>query len=203
MAEITLDQIMKKYNVGLLRLIKFLNENAVITTVDPNYTISDVYMPILEKKFGSDSMAITDRDIIKARLHAIIEMGTKQRNLSCTDDVALSPILHGYKEVGPTILGATRVLTDDDKILFINEKKELINITQAEFDEIWEETIREAELKIQSARSKLKRRIYTIHFTEWNGIHKIYRTMASSILEAEENFWSSGVKAGTFINSID
>jgi hypothetical protein len=47
-----------------------------------------------------------------------------------------------------------------------------------------------------------RRRTYTINYTEWNGLKKVYRTMASSKEEAVENFRNAGVQFGAHINSI-
>mgnify|MGYP003295705783 CR=1 FL=1 len=112
-----------------------------------------------------------------------------------------------YKDTGPRVNGIIKVVTKDDVTLFVNENNELTGITQEEFDEMLEIAIKDAEIKFNqknhSTNITSSRRIFTIHFTEWNGLRKIFRTTASSSREAEENFWNSGVKAGAYINSID
>lgn len=59
------------------------------------------------------------------------------------------------------------------------------------------------EKQIQSSYCSPHYRTYNIHFTEWNGIKKLYQTKARSKDEAINNFWHSGVKFGAFIDSID
>ncbi len=70
-------------------------------------------------------------------------------------------------------------------------------------DPIWKKLIYEPSLRQRTTQRKPNSRLYTVHFTDWNGIKKYYQTYANSKQEAEKNWWNSGVKFGANIDYID
>lgn len=116
-----------------------------------------------------------------------------------------------YKEASRFYNGIARVVTDDGQVIFLNGLNQLQNITQDDF----EKNKKEQE-EIENRRAEALRRgvdalfpktspyrYYTVHYTEWNGLKKVYRVRAKTEQEAIDKFWDSGVQFGANINFVD
>lgn len=86
MAEIRLNKLTKRFNIGLGTLVDFLNELGANVPSDPNAKVSDEYIPSLEKKFGEDEKAKQDADNVDIKMKEIIEKGAKKQQIEEDED---------------------------------------------------------------------------------------------------------------------
>ncbi len=87
MAEIRLNKLIKKYNVGLKNLVEFLASKGVEIEADPNAKISDEYLPAIEKQFAKDLELKAASERIDIKLNEILEKAAKkQQGDSRSDD---------------------------------------------------------------------------------------------------------------------
>ena len=54
MAEIRLNKLIRKYNIGLQNLVEFLKSKGADIEENPNAKIGEEYLPAIEKQFGKD-----------------------------------------------------------------------------------------------------------------------------------------------------
>ena len=72
MAEIRLSKLTRQFNIGLGTLIDFLNEKgAGISSNDPNFKVSDEFLPVLQAKFGGDQAMKQDSEKVATKLKEI------------------------------------------------------------------------------------------------------------------------------------
>jgi len=79
MAEIRLNKLTRKFNIGLQTLVDFLNEKGAGLDLNPNAKVSEDYLPALEKKFGEDLKAKQDSEKVDIKLKEIIEKNTRRQ----------------------------------------------------------------------------------------------------------------------------
>ena len=80
MAEIRLSEITQTFNIGLYRLVEFLNARGVQAEMNPNARISDEYMPMIEEEFGNNARTRVNSEEVKAKLRELIEIGSKAKS---------------------------------------------------------------------------------------------------------------------------
>ena len=74
MAEIRLSKLTRQFNIGLGTLIEFLNEKgAGISSNDPNFKVSDEFLPVLQAKFGGDQAMKQDSEKVATKLKEMID----------------------------------------------------------------------------------------------------------------------------------
>lgn len=79
MAEIRLNKLIKQFNIGLATHVDFLNENGANVVFSPNSKVSDVYLPLLEEKFGKDLALRAAAQKTDVRISQILEKTAKMR----------------------------------------------------------------------------------------------------------------------------
>ena len=79
MAEIRLNKLTKRFNIGLQTLVDFLNEKGAGIDLNPNAKVSDEYLPELEKKFGDDLKAAKEAAQVDIKMKEIIEKNTRKQ----------------------------------------------------------------------------------------------------------------------------
>ena len=79
MAEIRLNKIFKKYNIGLQTLVDFLNSKGAGIEANPNLKISDSWIPDIEKQFGKDLALKEASEKVDIKLTEILEKNTRKQ----------------------------------------------------------------------------------------------------------------------------
>ena len=79
MAEIRLNKIFKKYNIGLQTLVDFLNSKGAGIEANPNLKISDEWIPDIEKQFGKDLALKEASEKVDIKLTEILEKNTRKQ----------------------------------------------------------------------------------------------------------------------------
>ena len=79
MAEIRLNKIIKKYNIGLQTLVDFLASKGLEVDGNPNAKISEEFLPDIEKQFGKDLEAKLASEQIDIRLTDILDKAGKKQ----------------------------------------------------------------------------------------------------------------------------
>ncbi|MBQ6086652.1 MAG: translation initiation factor IF-2 [Bacteroidales bacterium] len=107
MADIRLNKIIKKYNIGLQTLVDFLSTKGVEVEGNPNAKISDELLPDIEKQFGKDLEAKLASEQIDIRLTDILDKaGKKQEGETPEED--------DYEPVRETIIKSTTSFIPSD-----------------------------------------------------------------------------------------
>ena len=79
MADIRLNKLLKKFNIGLGDLVAFLQKQGAEVDENPNAKISDEFLPAIEKQFGKDLEALKQAEKIDIKLNEIlVKTGKKQ-----------------------------------------------------------------------------------------------------------------------------
>ena len=78
MAEIRINKLTKRFNIGLQTLVDFLNSQGAELDMNPNQKISEEYVPLLEKKFGEDLKAAQEANQKAITMKAIIEKNNRR-----------------------------------------------------------------------------------------------------------------------------
>jgi translation initiation factor IF-2 len=79
MAEIRLNRIIRKYNIGLQSLVDFLNSKGVEIGADPNAKVSEDLLPAIEKQFAKDLEAKQAAEKADIKLNEILEKTSKKQ----------------------------------------------------------------------------------------------------------------------------
>jgi translation initiation factor IF-2 len=79
MAEIRLNRIIRKYNIGLQSLVDFLNSKGVEIDADPNAKVSEDLLPAIEKQFAKDLEAKQAAEKADIKLNEILEKTSKKQ----------------------------------------------------------------------------------------------------------------------------
>jgi len=79
MADIRINKLTKKFNIGLQTLIDYLNSQGADLELNPNLKISEEYIPLLEKKFGEDLKAVQEANQKAITMKEIIEKNTRRQ----------------------------------------------------------------------------------------------------------------------------
>ncbi len=86
MAEIRLNKLIKKYNIGLQTLVDFLQSKGVEVEANPNAKVSDEYEPALDKQFGKDLEAKQAAEKVDVRITDILEKAGKRQDQEEEDE---------------------------------------------------------------------------------------------------------------------
>ena len=86
MAEIRLNKLIKKYNIGLQELVAFLRKQGADLDENPNAKISDEYIPALDRQFSKDLALKEASEKVDIKLTEILEKSSKKQNLKKEED---------------------------------------------------------------------------------------------------------------------
>ena len=86
MAEIRLNKIIRKFNIGLDDLVNFLQKIGVEIDANPNAKIDESYMTAISKQFGKDLKIKEEAEKVDIKMKEIIEKGRKQPKEEESDD---------------------------------------------------------------------------------------------------------------------
>ena len=86
MADIRLNKIIRNYNIGLTDLVNFLRKQGAQVEEDPNFKISDEYMPLIDKQFGKDLEMKKASEKVEIKLTEIVEKSSRKQDREETDD---------------------------------------------------------------------------------------------------------------------
>lgn len=78
MAEIRINKLIKKYNVGLDDIVSFLNKQGAGLESDPNVKVSDEYLPALDRQFGKDLKMKEEAEKVDIKLTEILDKSSKK-----------------------------------------------------------------------------------------------------------------------------
>ena len=78
MADIRINKLTKRFNIGLQTLVDFLNSQGAELDMNPNQKISEEYVPLLEKKFGEDLKAVQEANQKAITMKEIIEKNNRK-----------------------------------------------------------------------------------------------------------------------------
>ena len=79
MAEIRLNKLIKKYNIGLSELVDFLRKQGAEVDESPNAKVSDEYVEKLDKQFGKDLEMAAEAAKLEIKLTNIIEKNNSSK----------------------------------------------------------------------------------------------------------------------------
>ena len=79
MAEIRLNKLIKKYNIGLQDLVDFLNKLGAQVDANPNAKVSEDYIPELDKHFSKDLAMKEASEKIDIKLNEILEKTSRKQ----------------------------------------------------------------------------------------------------------------------------
>jgi len=92
MAEIRLNKIIKKYNIGLQTLVDFLASKGLEVDGNPNAKISEEFLPDIEKQFGKDLEAKLASEQIDIRLTDILDKAGKKQGPGTAEEDDYEPV---------------------------------------------------------------------------------------------------------------
>ena len=87
MAHIRLSKLTKRYNIGLAKLVDFLNSEGISVQMNPNASVSDECIPLIEEKFGQDATLQHDSELVRLKLKEIIEAGSKKKSQEVVEPI--------------------------------------------------------------------------------------------------------------------
>ncbi|MGN0202786.1 MAG: translation initiation factor IF-2 [Candidatus Cryptobacteroides sp.] len=79
MAEIRLNKLIRKYNIGLQNLVDFLKSKGADIEENPNAKIGEEYLPAIEKQFGKDLEMKEASEKIDIKLTEILEKTSRKQ----------------------------------------------------------------------------------------------------------------------------
>ena len=79
MAEIRLNKLIRKYNIGLQNLVEFLKSKGADIEENPNAKIGEEYLPAIEKQFGKDLEMKEASEKIDIKLTESLEKTTRKQ----------------------------------------------------------------------------------------------------------------------------
>ena len=79
MAEIRINKLIKKYNVGLQELVEFLQKLGAQVDANPNAKVSDEYIPALDKQYSKDLAMKEASEKIDIKLTEILEKTSRKQ----------------------------------------------------------------------------------------------------------------------------
>ena len=79
MAEIRINKLIKKYNVGLQELVEFLQKLGAHVDANPNAKVSDEYVPALDKQYSKDLAMKEASEKIDIKLTEILEKTSRKQ----------------------------------------------------------------------------------------------------------------------------
>ena len=78
MADIRLNKIIRKYNIGLQDLVDFLNKQGAGVDADPNAKVSEDFLPAVAKQFGKDLEMKEASEKVDIKLTEILEKTSRK-----------------------------------------------------------------------------------------------------------------------------
>ena len=96
MAEIRLNKLIKKYNIGLSELVDFLRKQGAEVDESPNAKVSDEYVEKLDKQFGKDLEMAAEAAKLEIKLTNIIEKNNSSKAVREEEEEAEETI--SYKD---------------------------------------------------------------------------------------------------------
>ena len=78
MADIRLNKIIRKYNIGLQDLVDFLNKQGAGVDADPNAKVSEDFLPAIAKQFGKDLEMKEASERVDIKLTEILEKSSRK-----------------------------------------------------------------------------------------------------------------------------
>ncbi|MBO6160260.1 MAG: hypothetical protein J6O01_02095, partial [Bacteroidales bacterium] len=91
MAEIRINKIIRKYNIGLANLVEFLKSKGADIEENPNAKVSDEYLPAIEKQFGKDLEMKEASEKVDIKLNEIIEKSSRRQQEEAAEDDFYEP----------------------------------------------------------------------------------------------------------------
>ena len=79
MAEIRINKLIRKYNIGLQELVDFLQKLGAQVEANPNAKVSDEYIPALDKQYSKDLAMKEASEKIDIKLTEILEKTSKKQ----------------------------------------------------------------------------------------------------------------------------
>lgn len=79
MADIRLNKIIRKYNIGLQNLVDFLRSKGADVEANPNAKISEQFLPEIEKQFGKDLELKEASEKVDIKLTEILEKTSRKQ----------------------------------------------------------------------------------------------------------------------------
>ena len=79
MADIRLNKIIRKYNIGLQNLVDFLRSKGADVEANPNAKVSDNLLPEIEKQFGKDLELKEASEKVDIKLTEILEKTSRKQ----------------------------------------------------------------------------------------------------------------------------
>ena len=79
MADIRLNKIIRKYNIGLQDLVDFLNKQGAGVDADPNAKVSEDFLPAVAKQFGKDLEMKEASEKVDIKLTEILEKSSSRK----------------------------------------------------------------------------------------------------------------------------
>ena len=79
MAEIRINKLIKKYNIGLQELVDFLQKLGAQVDANPNAKVSDEYIPALDKQYSKDLAMKEASEKIDIKLTEILEKTSRKQ----------------------------------------------------------------------------------------------------------------------------
>ena len=79
MADIRLNKIIRKYNIGLQDLVDFLNKQGAGVDADPNAKVSEDFLPAVAKQFGKDLEMKEASEKVDIKLTEILEKSSNRK----------------------------------------------------------------------------------------------------------------------------
>ena len=99
MAHIRLSKLTKRYNIGLAKLVDFLNSEGISVEMNPNASVSDECIPLIEEKFGQDATLQHDSELVRLKLKEIIEAGSKKKSQEVVEPIKETSTLTGWEAI--------------------------------------------------------------------------------------------------------
>ena len=78
MAEIRLNKLIKKYNIGLKELVEFLQKQGADIDMNPNAKVSEEFVPALDRQFSKDLAMKEASEKVDIKLTEILEKNSKK-----------------------------------------------------------------------------------------------------------------------------
>ena len=79
MADIRINKLIRKYNIGLQELVDFLQKLGAQVDANPNAKVSDEYVPELDKHFSKDLAMKEASEKIDIKLNEILEKTSRKQ----------------------------------------------------------------------------------------------------------------------------
>ncbi|MDO5443158.1 MAG: hypothetical protein Q4G10_05755, partial [Bacteroidia bacterium] len=86
MAEIRLNKLIRKYNIGLQELVDFLQKQGAQIDANPNAKVSEDFIPALDRQFSKDLAMKEASEKVDIKLTEILEKTSKKQQDKTEED---------------------------------------------------------------------------------------------------------------------